>query len=419
MELLIINFELAGITETGYRNVCDQIAPAFAAVPGLASKVWLADAANGVYGGVPPPEFSRIPGTMTLMDRRSAHSVVIGGTQNSPRSYKCSTSRAHGFASCTASRASANRRRSGGSAMSAKNATCACSPSIADPSSRRPRDSSTLWARPSTPPCLLPASTMLGKLAMDCDTAPGTSIDQLPEYARIVGLAWLGNAERAEDIGREALARVQGHGDYDEMLWSTFAAQTRLGREVDAEVIALAGSARHLAEKLRIPQPRRGRQSVMLRSPSRPARALRHSTKSPRLKQRLSTIRGSRQSSARVERKFSCSSTTWNQRSSRRWRVRRCSTAAAGSSRHGRVSFRGARCSSNSLAMRHYGHNLGRRKCLSRCLVPASKVQLDAAAAHLTATLGPGRFTELAARGSELDVPQLLALLRAVIDPDA
>lgn len=52
MELLIINFSLDGITEADYRGVCDTIAPAFAAVPGLVTKVWLADSANGVYGGV-------------------------------------------------------------------------------------------------------------------------------------------------------------------------------------------------------------------------------------------------------------------------------------------------------------------------------------------------------------------------------
>ena len=43
MELLIINVGLSGIGEAEYRAVCDQLAPAFAAVPGLVSKVWLAD----------------------------------------------------------------------------------------------------------------------------------------------------------------------------------------------------------------------------------------------------------------------------------------------------------------------------------------------------------------------------------------
>lgn len=52
MEILVINFTLEGMTESDYRGICDQIAPAFAAVPGLVSKVWLADRANGVYGGV-------------------------------------------------------------------------------------------------------------------------------------------------------------------------------------------------------------------------------------------------------------------------------------------------------------------------------------------------------------------------------
>ena len=52
MELLIINFGLSGITESDYRAVCDELAPAFAAVPGLASKVWLADGDTGIYGGV-------------------------------------------------------------------------------------------------------------------------------------------------------------------------------------------------------------------------------------------------------------------------------------------------------------------------------------------------------------------------------
>ena len=52
MEILIINFSLNGISDAEFRNQCDEVAPAFAAVPGLLSKVWLADPANGVYGGV-------------------------------------------------------------------------------------------------------------------------------------------------------------------------------------------------------------------------------------------------------------------------------------------------------------------------------------------------------------------------------
>jgi Putative mono-oxygenase ydhR len=52
MHMLVINFELSGISEDEYRAVCDQIAPAFAEVPGLISKVWLADSRSGTYGGV-------------------------------------------------------------------------------------------------------------------------------------------------------------------------------------------------------------------------------------------------------------------------------------------------------------------------------------------------------------------------------
>ena len=52
MEILVINFSLEGITESEYRDKCDAVAPAFAAVPGLVSKIWLADRVNGVYGGV-------------------------------------------------------------------------------------------------------------------------------------------------------------------------------------------------------------------------------------------------------------------------------------------------------------------------------------------------------------------------------
>ena len=52
MEILIVTFSLNGISDAEHRNQCDEVAPAFAAVPGLLSKVWLADGANGVYGAV-------------------------------------------------------------------------------------------------------------------------------------------------------------------------------------------------------------------------------------------------------------------------------------------------------------------------------------------------------------------------------
>jgi heme-degrading monooxygenase HmoA len=52
MHVQIVNFQLNGINEAQYREVCDEVAPAFAAVPGLVSKVWLADQPTNTYGGV-------------------------------------------------------------------------------------------------------------------------------------------------------------------------------------------------------------------------------------------------------------------------------------------------------------------------------------------------------------------------------
>lgn len=52
MEILIVNFSLEGLSEADYLRLCADVAPAFAAVEGLVSKVWLVDGAEGVYGGV-------------------------------------------------------------------------------------------------------------------------------------------------------------------------------------------------------------------------------------------------------------------------------------------------------------------------------------------------------------------------------
>lgn len=52
MEIVIVNFSLDGMSEVEYEALCDEVAPAFAEVPGLVSKVWLADRADGVFGGV-------------------------------------------------------------------------------------------------------------------------------------------------------------------------------------------------------------------------------------------------------------------------------------------------------------------------------------------------------------------------------
>ena len=52
MHIQVINFNLEGITRTEYEAVCNELAEAFAALPGLISKHWLADDENNTYGGV-------------------------------------------------------------------------------------------------------------------------------------------------------------------------------------------------------------------------------------------------------------------------------------------------------------------------------------------------------------------------------
>ncbi len=52
MHIQIINFHLKDVSEADYRALCDQVAPAFAEVPGLTSKVWLANRSTNTYGGV-------------------------------------------------------------------------------------------------------------------------------------------------------------------------------------------------------------------------------------------------------------------------------------------------------------------------------------------------------------------------------
>lgn len=52
MHVQIINFHLKDVTEADYVALCDELAHAFAAVPGLVRKVWLANSGTGTYGGV-------------------------------------------------------------------------------------------------------------------------------------------------------------------------------------------------------------------------------------------------------------------------------------------------------------------------------------------------------------------------------
>jgi quinol monooxygenase YgiN len=48
----VVNFNLNGLSDADYRAACDGLAPELARVPGLLTKVWLADETANVYGGV-------------------------------------------------------------------------------------------------------------------------------------------------------------------------------------------------------------------------------------------------------------------------------------------------------------------------------------------------------------------------------
>ena len=52
MHIQVVNFNLEGISRAEYESVCNVLAEASAALPGLVSKHWLADEKNNTYGGV-------------------------------------------------------------------------------------------------------------------------------------------------------------------------------------------------------------------------------------------------------------------------------------------------------------------------------------------------------------------------------
>ena len=52
MHVLIVNFNLKDKTDAGFRSMANEVAPAFASVPGLLGKIWLADVGKNTYGGV-------------------------------------------------------------------------------------------------------------------------------------------------------------------------------------------------------------------------------------------------------------------------------------------------------------------------------------------------------------------------------
>jgi len=52
MHLQVITFKLDGIDDAAYRAHAEQNAPAFAALPGLRAKIWLANQQASTYGGI-------------------------------------------------------------------------------------------------------------------------------------------------------------------------------------------------------------------------------------------------------------------------------------------------------------------------------------------------------------------------------
>ncbi len=52
MYIQIINFQLKDLSEKDYAKLCNDLAPVFADVSGLISKVWLANSSTGMFGGV-------------------------------------------------------------------------------------------------------------------------------------------------------------------------------------------------------------------------------------------------------------------------------------------------------------------------------------------------------------------------------
>jgi hypothetical protein len=52
MHIQVITFTLDGIDDAAYQSHAEQVAPAFAALPGLRAKIWLANQQTSTYGGI-------------------------------------------------------------------------------------------------------------------------------------------------------------------------------------------------------------------------------------------------------------------------------------------------------------------------------------------------------------------------------
>jgi len=52
VHIQIVSFNLKDMTVSEYEELCNEVAGAFAQVPGLLSKVWLADREANTFGGI-------------------------------------------------------------------------------------------------------------------------------------------------------------------------------------------------------------------------------------------------------------------------------------------------------------------------------------------------------------------------------
>jgi Putative mono-oxygenase ydhR len=51
MQAVFVTFTLEDLSDEAFRSVVEEAAPAFAGIPGLSFKLWLADPEAGTYGG--------------------------------------------------------------------------------------------------------------------------------------------------------------------------------------------------------------------------------------------------------------------------------------------------------------------------------------------------------------------------------
>jgi hypothetical protein len=67
MYVQVVEFELQGVAPSEYEASCEQLAPVFAEIPGLVSKLWIME-----------PESNRAGGVYTWVDRAACEAYKAG-----------------------------------------------------------------------------------------------------------------------------------------------------------------------------------------------------------------------------------------------------------------------------------------------------------------------------------------------------